>query len=197
MSHNNWELQPRCNGGQFSRKFICNKCKEKFEEIEINLFPSSSSFRRSKRNRKDSSFVYFIKCENFIKIGKSINPFKRLNALQASNPLDLDLIYYFFSDEIKEPDMQTFFYGHGKHHRREWFFYDDFTEKTIKILKKYEKAIKHIYFFEKGKFSINLDGYLLNLKQYKKNLRFIKNVENFFTGSYKKNRNVDDKTEFP
>ena len=40
-----------------------------------------------------TSFVYFIRCENFVKIGKANDPDARLADLQVGNPIDLELLF--------------------------------------------------------------------------------------------------------
>lgn len=51
--------------------------------------------------------VYFIQSGNFIKIGNSFNPKKRLKALQIGNPKELKLV--FISDRYKEHELQNMF----------------------------------------------------------------------------------------
>lgn len=64
-------------------------------------------------------FVYFIKCGEFVKIGRSEDPSGRLRQLRIGNPLDLTLLHTVPGDVFTEAEF------HGKfskyHHRFEWF----------------------------------------------------------------------------
>ena len=176
-----WGKQPR-NNGKFAKKQYCKKCGN--ELFPIKKLPKKNRFRGD----DDGNYVYFFKCENFVKIGRSKNPFKRIENLKTANPFETTILFHFYSEVIKEDTLHLFFYDFGKYHRNEWFFFDNFTERVIEILEIYIKSIQQIINFKNGKYSSRINHYIYNFKKYKKNLRFIKNVENYFLGSYKKNR---------
>jgi hypothetical protein len=71
------------------------------------------------RSHKVQSKVYFIACADFIKIGVSDNPRRRIAHLQSSSPFDLELLGDVPGDAEEEIRIQGKF---AKHHvRGEWF----------------------------------------------------------------------------
>lgn len=68
--------------------------------------------------------VYFIKCNDYVKVGSSSNPKKRLKALESANPYPLELLKV--DIEYNEE------YWHNKlssaHHKGEWYLYKDVCE---------------------------------------------------------------------
>jgi len=178
-----WKDQPRSGKGTFGRTLICNECKKR---IKVKDLKKSEKIQYYKKYNS-IKFTYFIKCKDFIKIGESFNPFHRMNSLKTNNPFKSELSFYFYSENIKELDLQVFCYNYNKHHRGEWFIYDLFIEKLIILLKIYLKSLQRIHLFDEGRFSFNLKYYLKHLKQNKKDHRFIKNFEKFILRSIKKN----------
>jgi len=91
-----------------------------------------------KFNQEEEYSVYIAhdKVKNIYKIGKSINPIKRVRSLKCSN-LDIELISYRRGYSILEKDMHKNYkdYCIGG----EWF---NFTEEKLReILKKYSMSI--------------------------------------------------------
>jgi hypothetical protein len=74
---------------------------------------------RLQRRKNTKSKVYFIACGDFIKIGVSANPPRRVAELQSSSPFDIELLGDFTGDAQDELRIQGKF---AKHHvRGEWF----------------------------------------------------------------------------
>lgn len=65
--------------------------------------------------------VYFITDGNFIKIGKSKNPLKRIRALQTSNPKPLRFIYVFDIHDSYEKRLHKLFKRYKTKSNNEWF----------------------------------------------------------------------------
>ena len=63
--------------------------------------------------------IYFIECNDFIKIGKSNNPEQRLQSLQVASPYKLNLLKVLDVDDVFEKDVHKYF--SYLHHRGEWF----------------------------------------------------------------------------
>lgn len=57
----------------------------------------------------NKKFVYFISNGNFVKIGITNNPEKRLNSLQSANSSKLFLLYYMEGNERIEKVLHNIF----------------------------------------------------------------------------------------
>jgi hypothetical protein len=68
---------------------------------------------------KYESKVYFIKCNEYIKIGKADNLPKRLKQLQTSNPYELSIIGAISGNLDIEKEAHSNF--KHLHHKGEWF----------------------------------------------------------------------------
>jgi hypothetical protein len=68
--------------------------------------------------------VYFIKCNDYVKVGSSFEPKKRLKALESANPYPLELL------RVDKENNEE--YWHKKlssaHHKGEWYLYKDVCE---------------------------------------------------------------------
>ena len=67
---------------------------------------------------EESKYTYFIRCQSFIKIGKTSDIRKRLISLQTGNPFEITLIGYLNGD--KEKQIHELFFEF--HHKNEWFY---------------------------------------------------------------------------
>lgn len=81
--------------------------------------------------------VYFIRCEDFIKIGKSTNVTNRHRALQAAGPFDLHLVAFVpcRSNEIDALEGRMHRRFRRLHHRGEWFRLESPLAEFIEALK--------------------------------------------------------------
>lgn len=71
--------------------------------------------------------IYFIKCNNYVKIGRSIDPKRRLVDLQTGNPFKLTLIRTLNEKDFEESALHKKFNRFRV--RGEWFRYSE----TIKM----------------------------------------------------------------
>lgn len=71
--------------------------------------------------------IYFIQCEGFIKIGKTMHVDRRLMALQLANPMQLTLVGLIPCTSAELDELEGQFHRKFKslHHRGEWFRYED------------------------------------------------------------------------
>jgi len=75
----------------------------------------------------EQSYVYFLKCGDFVKIGVSKKPRSRLLTLASSVPYDVELLIMLTGDRALERFLHRQFSNH--HHRHEWFhMHDDILE---------------------------------------------------------------------
>lgn len=72
--------------------------------------------------QKYSSVVYFIKCENFIKIGYATDANKRLLSMRTGNPFKMELLKTVAGDSGVEKKYHWQFNEY--HHQFEWFRYE-------------------------------------------------------------------------
>lgn len=67
---------------------------------------------------------YFIRCGDYIKVGSSKNPERRLKDMETNNPYSLQLLFIDYQNGEK--------FWHDKlkdcHHRGEWYHYGDVCE---------------------------------------------------------------------
>lgn len=66
-------------------------------------------------------FIYFIKCQSFVKIGRARDVMARVQLLQIGNPHKLKLLGCFGSDNVKDEERQIHAELLRYHRRGEWF----------------------------------------------------------------------------
>lgn len=76
--------------------------------------------------------IYFIRCGEFVKIGKAKNPFHRKHNLQIGSPFLLELLGWFEAEASEEQRLHQKLLGH--HVRGEWFRWCDEIEKIVATL---------------------------------------------------------------
>jgi hypothetical protein len=79
------------------------------------------------KSNSQQDFVYIIKCGDYVKIGKSMNPELRKNTLQNATPFPLEILFY--SPRFIEEDLHKKFAKY--HHSNEWFIYSDEIKNFI------------------------------------------------------------------
>jgi hypothetical protein len=66
-----------------------------------------------------TGFVYFLRCGDFVKIGFSADPQRRLRYLQTATPFDFELLGYHAGTKWHEQRLHKVFAS--LRHRHEWF----------------------------------------------------------------------------
>lgn len=181
------------------------------------------SKKMAKKYTTDKKYTYLIKKENTdeYKIGKSINPMKRIEGLQTASSDNLELIQ--FTGYIPEVEMQRMFSTHRK--SREWFVFSDENIKNkvlpaflsrnnfkndnqkyfMNLLEDIEKIFNKIVFFfdEDYQKQISCEFKNIFLKNYELDIERTKKLEIIFNKLswikmliYSKNKNSGPQ-EFP
>jgi len=140
--------------------------------IELEKFISQSYLGTLDFN--PYSYIYLIKMNNYIKIGKSDNPYKRLAQLQTSNPEKLELLSSFPFDKKNiieiEKKLHTFY--KPKNIKNEWFNLDKLDIEFMNFL----------YFFS-DPLSLKYD--CSNIEYIEKNLKTYNKLMNPFKALFK------------
>ncbi len=80
-------------------------------------------------------YVYVVKCGKYYKIGKTLEPFKRIRALQTTNPEDIEIIFVNRVYDYDTVEKGLHWNMKSKHHRGEWYALDESDYELItKIL---------------------------------------------------------------
>lgn len=64
-------------------------------------------------------FVYFLKCQSFIKVGYSSTPTERATKLNGSLPFDIELVGFIYGGTDLERSLHVLWKDHR--HKGEWF----------------------------------------------------------------------------
>lgn len=94
----------------------------------------AKSIERMRRDdeRNVSGYVYFIRCEGYVKVGYSSNPSSRLRALAVMCPFPCHVIGKIPGGKKYEADIHVQLKDH--HHRGEWFKWTEEVESIISRL---------------------------------------------------------------
>ena len=93
---------------------------------------------------RDPTYIYFIKCGDFVKIGKAKDVAARMKDLQIGNPYPLELLITIKEDFISEKDVHKFLIEKNQQHQGEWFYYGEEIISFIDLIKKYDNCIEEI-----------------------------------------------------
>lgn len=74
------------------------------------------------RKRDPKSYIYFVRCGDLVKIGTTVNPHRRLEALQTGNAGTLELMRLEYGDTTREGRYHMRFAAQRA--RGEWFRYE-------------------------------------------------------------------------
>jgi len=78
---------------------------------------------KPKRARSPLEFIYFVRSEEFVKIGWATSVETRMNSLRVNNPHPVELIALMVGGQTEEAMLHANF--RGDHHRGEWFRLSD------------------------------------------------------------------------
>ena len=104
-------------------KLVCPYCK-KYLKISILYFhikkcKYENPIKTSSKKNKTLSWIYFLQCKNYIKIGRTNNILKRMIEIQGLNPFPLKLLLVLKGDSKKEASLHARF--RKDRIRGEWF----------------------------------------------------------------------------
>lgn len=68
------------------------------------------------------NFIYFARCQEFVKIGRSANVNRRIQTLQTTMPFEIGPVWV-MADPLKELERQCHLQFHHRRHRGEWFWW--------------------------------------------------------------------------
>ncbi|MCJ2073184.1 GIY-YIG nuclease family protein [Methylobacterium sp. J-030] len=71
--------------------------------------------------RIGTSFIYFVSCEGFTKVGVAQDVTARVRTIGTSCPWPVRLEAHILGDERDEAHLHSFFRSEKLHHRNEWF----------------------------------------------------------------------------
>ena len=83
--------------------------------------------------------IYFLRCQDSVKVGYSKNPVQRLQALQTANPNPLEFLYSFPSFQHVERIIHQELSEH--HIKLEWFKYNDEVKQYIEDIRNGKKEL--------------------------------------------------------
>lgn len=91
--------------------------------------PKKEEKPTEKSQAKKESFVYFVKCESFVKIGISSNLKERINKIKTNTPFEVEVIALFSGSELLESTLHALFSQFKQ--KNEWFFFSDEIKKYL------------------------------------------------------------------
>ena len=85
---------------------------------------------------RNTGYIYFIRCNEYIKIGKTSNLYQRVSVLQGSNPHELKLVGIYASTDLEYDEK--FFHNEVEKItnkiRGEWFISNRYLVKYINLI---------------------------------------------------------------
>lgn len=88
-------------------------------DVCAETLPARSTWTAKERRALRQPFVYFLRCEGFVKIGFTTEPARRLLNCQVGNPFTVTIAAQVFGDEALETSLHNRF--RKLRHRDEWF----------------------------------------------------------------------------
>jgi hypothetical protein len=102
---------------------LSNACKQS-ADVSSSLRAAVAVLDLStKEQHRCASWVYFIGCGDFVKIGMSTHAPSRIEDMRTGNPYDMTIIHTIPGGRLVERKLQKRFSAH--HHRHEWFHLSD------------------------------------------------------------------------
>lgn len=107
-------------------------CARRRPQRRVPDNPFAASILEIRRKRGDRpGFVYFARCEAFVKIGYASNLINRLAAIETNNPFPLVLLGWFKGSVATERAVQAALAPFK--HRFEWFRYEPELAEAIRL----------------------------------------------------------------
>lgn len=105
----------------------------------LDALVNNKNIKREQSFKKNSEYVYFLKADKFIKIGKSSgSPHSRINSLQTGCPFPIMLIAFIEGGLEKESELHKKFDQYRVH--GEWFLG---TGELLEFIYSLDGAIRH------------------------------------------------------
>lgn len=96
----------------------------------LEAFVASSRARKERNERRQvEGFIYFVRCERYIKIGFSDKPQARVKSFETSNPFPCEFLGSVPGGMMDERALHERF--RQWHHRGEWFYIPPLLLHTI------------------------------------------------------------------
>jgi len=111
----------RDSGWVVEENWIIQQLLPSFIQRTLNESPLPH-FEEPNSQAKHIEYVYFLRSESLVKIGKSINPEQRINSLKGMIPGESELLCVFPGSEAQ---VHKQFKKYRKHPRYEWFEYSE------------------------------------------------------------------------
>lgn len=111
--------------------YYCKKCASirwanRLETKVRNENEKQKRVAKSSRFTQYSyGFVYLIKLNEYIKIGISVDPQKRLSSLDGATPYSMEIIHTIETDNMQRLEQELHSRFVAKHHKKEWFLLSD------------------------------------------------------------------------
>jgi len=102
--------------------------------VEDKITELSSVSEEWQLDDESECHIYFIRSQDFVKIGYSKNPVLRMSGLQTANPNKLELLYSFPSFQWREKEIHKDLKKHFIN--GEWFSYNDEVKRYIEKIEK-------------------------------------------------------------
>lgn len=86
--------------------------------------------------RNSDCFLYFVRCNEFLKVGISTNPNSRISTMQGCNPYPVHVMAIVIGGQDEEQTIHNAW--RRLHHRGEWFRFEDEPRELCEVLAPYE-----------------------------------------------------------
>ena len=112
--------------------------------IPVKLdFPLPLLRRNIEQKKPDPiTYVYFIRDDIHVKVGKATNVMNRFGGIQTGNPRELELLFFIPESIITEKQVHHLLKDMDLHHKREWFHFNERMESFIEVLKVVKKNVE-------------------------------------------------------
>lgn len=90
--------------------------------------------------RSATCFLYFVRCDEFLKVGISTNPQSRISTMQGCNPYPLHLMAIAVGGEAEESEVHRAWKPY--HHRAEWFHFEGEPRELCAAISRHDDPIE-------------------------------------------------------
>jgi hypothetical protein len=110
--------------GTFERRCLWCSATFRAKLPQTKMCPACARASKAAAERGDPGFVYFVECQDVVKIGKARNVSRRISAISTASPFKLRLLFAIRTSDMSylEGEMHSRF--RSKRTRNEWFALD-------------------------------------------------------------------------